>query len=428
MVAAQEPGDFVSYYDGIANVVTGLSASPRALSSVTSANTGPQSGDAKRVPAATNPLSTKLDSIFRSTVQRDLQTFFTRGAAGEFDDPALSLAEQAAATRLELLRREAAAGRPVNTASPDSVARDLPSTPEGAAPVSGGGPTSEAATTGAERELSSVRLAQSEARLQIISKKLRAEYPAAATIDSASIRDPKTFQPRTRAEVKAFAQRMVIDAAEGAARLEIVKNQLDIARADARVQPSPETAAKVAELAATFKRQKVYVQQLAAIVDDTSQGGVTDAGVDAMAGHTARSSTDLSARELAGELRANGATEDEIAQVVGAQELSVEEAVTPGGSTRLRQLADTMLTTLLLKFDNIRHEERARIAKKEAEQRHVERKHEKKVEAQKSAESQAVQRATEQRAIAQQLNAQAAAQRESVQQQAINAYGQRRSA
>src|SRR5690606_37363603 len=122
-----------------------------------------------------------------------------------------------------------------------------------------------------------------------ISASLKRDFPLAAQLQSASTGtwDPATFVPQTREQAAAFAQRLVIDATEAAARLEILKTQLDAARFElARDGSNVDLQQLVASLEASYDRQKGYVDKLASIVDQQSGGQMTDAGVDALAGNT----------------------------------------------------------------------------------------------------------------------------------------------
>src|SRR5438128_2530104 len=117
---------------------------------------------------------------------------------------------------------------------------------------------------------------------------------------------------------------MVIDATEAAARLEIVKTQLDAARFEAS-QGGTGAQQTVAKLQADYDRQKAYVDKLAKIVDTQSGGQVSDAGEDALKGRTLRTADDVSVAELAHELRASGMDEEQVQRVIGAGELGVEQ-------------------------------------------------------------------------------------------------------
>ncbi|MCW2972794.1 MAG: hypothetical protein JWN72_1067 [Thermoleophilia bacterium] len=380
-------------------------------------NTGQEPGDATRASSA-NALTSKLNSLFTNTFQSNLQTVFTRGAAGEFDDAKLTLAEQAAMTKLELARRAPA---PIATDGADAA----PDTE-----VTGGGATGadSAAAVSAERDVYQVRVAQSEARLQNISTKLRAEYPEAAALASASTGtwDPAAYRPKTKADVTAFAQRMVIDATEGAARLDIVKNELDAARLEAKSAPSTAATALVTKLEADFKRQQDYVKKLATIVDSASNGLVSDAGKDALAGTSLRTDADVSTSELAAEMRKNGFSDADIAKVVGQGELAIEEEQTEGGSQRLRQVVDQSITSLMLKFDRERSEVRRAAEEKRAEQKRLddkfEARHDERAYFNERADNQAAEQNSSQRA----LDEQAAAQHAGERQAALNAYLQGR--
>ncbi|MBC7461171.1 MAG: hypothetical protein H7287_07400 [Thermoleophilia bacterium] len=387
------------------------------MASPTSVNTG-QEPSATTHASSANALTSKLNSLFTNTFQSNLQTVFTRGAAGEFDDAKLTLAEQAAMTKLELARR---------TPAPTTGSVGANAAPS--AGVVGGGPTGEsAATVAAERDVFQARVAQSEARLQNISTKLRSEYPEAAALASASTGtwDPATYRPKTKAGVTAFAQRMVIGATEGAARLDIVKNELDAARLEAKASPSTAGTGLVTKLEADFKRQQDYVRKLAKIVDGASEGLVTDAGKQALAGTSLRTEGDVSATELAKEMRKNGFSEADIATVVGQGELAVEEDTTDGGSQRLRQVVDQSITTLMLKFEREQSGVRREAEEKRAEQKRLDGEFQAKHDEQHYFDQQADNQASELRANQHALDEHAASQHAGERQAALNAYLQSR--
>lgn len=322
----------MSVLDGI----TGADA--RWRSNGSSAPSLPAAAGAPGRPNASQALRQRFDGVFHETFNQNMATVFERGAAGAFDDPTIALAEQAA---LQRLRAATQSGMRGADAAPGSAP-----TPDRSAQLA------------ARRELNEVRIEQSEARLHNVSNSLEAEFPKAAQLPSASTGswDPATFVPRSAEEAEAFAQRMVIDATEGAARLEIVQTQLDAAKFEAaNGSGSP---AEVAKLQAAYDRQRAYVDKLAAIVDGQTGGMVSDAGDDALAGDTMRDANDLPVEEIARSLRASGMSERQVERVVGATELSVEEEQTPGGSPRLKAIASSMTRFLLTKFQLDREEYR----------------------------------------------------------------------
>lgn len=194
------------------------------------------------------------------------------------------------------------------------------------------------------RELVDQRLATSVSRLMDVAAKLDEEYPLAEVLAPASTGtwDPATFRPRNEAEAQAFAQRMAIDMTEAAARLDIVKNELDGARLDAQASNTGAARAKVQELTQDVSRQMEYLSKLASIVDGASEGSVADVGAEALSGSTLRASADVSTRELAREMQSMGFDSAEIERMLGAGEVSVEEQKAPGGSSRLRQIDQKM--------------------------------------------------------------------------------------
>jgi hypothetical protein len=203
------------------------------------------------------------------------------------------------------------------------------------------------------RNIVGQRLATSVTRLGEVAAKLDAEYPLADVLQPASTGtwDPATFQPRSEGEARAFAQRMAIDMTEAAARLDVVKNELDAARLDAQATPNAASQAKVKELTQSASRQMQYLAKLSSIVDNASEGSVADMGADALSGETLRSTTsDVSTRELAHEMRAMGFDQREVERMLGAGEVSVEEQRTPGGSERLRRIDAKMGQKMCVEF------------------------------------------------------------------------------
>jgi hypothetical protein len=299
--------------------------------------------------------------VFATTFNKNLATVFERSAVGEFDDPQLALAQQAALARLRQAQQGGAAGTPAPIEDPNAPrgARGGPVVPGGvtipadpnasnganAGPGEldvGGGVSGTGTDPAADaRELLEVRVRQGEARLGNVSHKLRAEYPQAASLASASTGtwDPATYQPRSREEATAFGQRMVIDTTEAAARLELISAQVELARHDAQ-QGVPQASERLDALERDFARQQAYVDKLATIVDDASDGGISDVGEQALAGASIRSSSDVPVEQLADDLRQSGASEATIRRVVGAGELAIETDVSPGVSPRLAAITD----------------------------------------------------------------------------------------
>lgn len=350
-------------------------------------------------PNAAEQVTSRFSTAFRSSFSTTMATVYERGAAGEFDDRTLALEEQAALQRLRQARLGAITPGPVATGGvpgePSGIGGDGPGT------VTGGGGTdmtiggaSAAPTAGVEEEraLLGVRVRQGEARLKKISETLPSTYPLAAKLPSATTGfKPESFVPRSKDEAAAFAQRLVIDVTEAAARLDIVKTELDIARFELEQGTPGFTAARIAKLEADYERQNAYVAKLAEIVDRHSNGQVTETGTEVLAGQTARTAEDLPVNEIVTALKAEGYSDADIKRVLGAMELPVEEATTPGGSETLKSISSEMTKTLLTEFnrrvekmqeesrkrDEARAEERRledkRATKKRIEKDHVER-------------------------------------------------------
>ena len=373
--------------------------------------TSTQGEDSGAQMSASDNVRRAFGKEFRTTFDSSLASVAERGANGEFDNPDLTAKLAAAEARLAKAAALTAGGTGTGTGTgavtgggpaPDptspatssptagtppasdapsgaDVLADAPTTTDDASSTSAdahrstdepvAADASAAAHTGeriaAERDILSIRVQQSKNRLANISSSLERDFPKAAALTSASSGtwDPATFVPRTREEVEAFAQRMVIDATEAAARLEIVKNELDAARFDAQHGGGDDASAaheRVANLEIVFARQQAYVDKLATIVDRQSGGQMASVGAAARAGVTLRGAGDISTEELAQAYREAGMDEAQIDRIIGAGELGIEQERTPGGSTRLKQIADSVTESLLVEFNRMtrRHEQR----------------------------------------------------------------------
>ena len=407
------------------NDIQALVAASRTSGQQSTLGTGQQPGGTSAAQSVTDRFGGTFSSTFSST----MATVFERGVAGEFDDRTLALEEQAALQRLRLAQQEAGV-KPVGTSG-------VPGLGVGgeAGPVTGGGPggsdaAPDATATGAsagpdpstvavaeQRELYAVRVRQSEARLANISVSLKEDFPLAEQLVSASTGtwDPATFVPQTREQAAAFAQRLVIDATEAAARLEIVKTQLDAARFELAQGGGADVQQLVADLEAAYERQKSYVDKLATIVDRQSGGMMTDAGVDAMSGNTMRNADDLPVEEIVDAMRSEGRSEEEIKRVVGAMEAAVEQDKVPEGSPRLKAMASEMTRTLLAQFNQRvqeMQEETRKQAEQRAEQRRIDDKRAERKRVERRQQEEAIDESRSEQAMAEQAQAQRAAQQD----------------
>lgn len=380
-------------------------------------------------PNAARRVTDRFGTVFSSTFSDTMATVYERGASGEFDDRTLALEEQAALQRLRIAQ-QAAAARPGDGG-------DAPGSTEGGGAT--GGPDADPVTTAhpaaevavqEQRSLHAVRVRQSEARLSNISVSLQRDFPLAAQLVSASTGswDPATFVPQTREQAAAFAQRLVIDATEAAARLEIVKTQLDAARFELSQGGGEQLHALVAELEAAYGRQKQYVDKLATIVDQQTGGQMTEAGDDALAGRTMRDAGDLPVAELAASLRASGMSEEQVRRVVGAGEVGVEQERTPGGSVRLKEMASELTRTLVNQFNRRLQEHRDEFRRQEEDRSEQRRLDERRQERTRSERRAVDDKGTEQRtqqALAEQAAAQRAAQQDAEFQQWVQSIAAR---
>jgi hypothetical protein len=373
-------------------------------------------------PSAGQQVTTRFGAVFQTEFSDTMANVYQRGASGEFDDRTLALEEQAALNRLRVAQQAAGvkpvgsdgvpgSGSGAGTGSGGATGGIGGDAPGGASSGSiGGGSTGgvggsdaapDATTVGVaeQREVYAVRVRQSEARLKNISASLAQDFPLATQLVSASTGtwDPETFQPRTRQEAEALAHRLVIDATEAAARLEIVKTQLDAAKFELSQGAGADVAGVVANLEAAYDRQKAYVDKLAKVVD----------------GNTMRTASDLPIEEIAAALRAEGATDEEIKRVIGAMEVSVEQEKSPEGSPRLKSMANDMSRALLADFnrrmDRMRDDRIRREEQRQEEQRLEDKRADRKRADQKAAEQQQAQRQAQLDAEWQQWLAQLAA-------------------
>lgn len=346
-------------------------------------------------PSAAQSLNERFGGTFRQTFRSTLDTVFERGMSGEFDDQTIALEEQAALQRLRIAQQQASSEIVPNrdTSVEDGIgANAAPTAPTPA--VSGGGSTGASNAVAAQREVYALRVRQSEARLLNISSSLRRDFPLAEQLASASTGtwDPETFVPQTREQAAALAHRLVIDATESAARLEILKTQLDAARfelAQAGQGGNSDLTQRIASLEQAYDRQKIYVDKLAKVVDRQSGGQMSEAGSDALAGQTLRGANDLPVAEIAAALRSEGFSEDQIRRVVGATEVAVEQEVTPDGSPRLKKMASAMTKALLAEF-NSRVEKNAKETRRQENERAERQRSEKKRDERKQADERAV--------------------------------------
>lgn len=176
------------------------------------------------------------------------------------------------------------------------------------------------------------RVDVSTARLGQVSGSLRDRYDGAAMLPSASTGeiDPSTFVPANAEEAAAFAERMAVDVIEAAARLQLVDDELGLARARraAKVEGADE---QVRELVVVQARQRAYVDELARVIDELSGGTVLEAGRAAIAAGGLPGWADS-----LGFARVLGGDADSATRIAGALDLAKEEART-GHSLRLDQ-------------------------------------------------------------------------------------------
>lgn len=314
------------------------------------------------------PGGASLLRAFNTSFQRTAATVFDIAAGGGFDDEVLARKE---ANLLDRLRGAASQfGGDVlgggGSGGPTVVGGSH------AAPV-----VSVNDFNATARELLDVRLEQSKARVAKVGQQLAARYPAAASIPNGY--NPTTYIPKSEDDARAFAERIAVDLTTGAAELEVVKSNLDIARFEAENRGvNPATDAKVAALQAQYDRQIAAVDSLAVAVDKVTGGAVSDVGEDVLAGQSLRAAEDVPVEALAAEMRRAGLDEDSIEAVTGAGELAVEEAQSPGGSKRLDTIVDTAKTAMVKwildqwKKDSVKAAEERRISDEKAEDRRAE--------------------------------------------------------
>lgn len=372
------------------------------------------------------PVATSYNSVFTSTFSQTMATVFERGAAGEFDDQALALEEQAALQRLRVARQAAGISPPSVPSDPSDPSD--PSEPRGANaaptaapanPATAPDATSDSAAVAVaeQRNLYAVRVRQSQATLTNMTASLKQDFPLAVQLVSASTGtwDPATFVPQTKEQAAAFAQRLVIDASEAAGRLHIIKAQLDAARFEVAQGGGAEVQQLVRDLEAGYDRQKSYAAKLARIVDGQSDGKVSKVGARARAGDSVRGAEDLPVGELAGSLLAEGMSDEQVMLLVGAGELAIEEARTPGGSSQLKAIASDMTRSLINQFNSRMREHQETFQRQEQDRAEQRRLDERRAERRRTEDRSVERRADAQRserALAEQVQLQRASQQD----------------
>lgn len=197
-------------------------------------------------PAANVPADAGIDVA--AQIRAGITQYVERGAAGEFDDPGL-------AAVLELRSRD------TNAFAVASVLE--------------------------------MGVSQAEGRIHRLDATLRSEFPLAGTMPSASTGwDVEAFVPATPAEAEAFAQRIVVDAVQASAQLELLVARRE--RAAGRARSGDDLAAReVGELDRLVDSQLSFVDRLTRVVDASSGGTLTDSG--AVAISEARTDPELAA-------------------------------------------------------------------------------------------------------------------------------------
>lgn len=246
-------------------------------------------------PAPTMGLNKSLKDSF----QKNFTEFLTSGVNMEFEDPALiARAQELEVKRVSLaeqLRAAQAAADEPN--APAATVRPKP----GQQSAMGGGALGAPSVSNLERVASLMKekreteheqlevLKQAaEVRLAKVSQSLSSRMTAGASM--ASLRsgniDLATAHPKSEAEAKAFGERLVIDMAEGAAELDLVNAQLEIAVVEDKTRSTEQTRTNVrtlADRAAATKQQlvqliKVYERQAGGDAEALRSGSVDRAG------------------------------------------------------------------------------------------------------------------------------------------------------
>lgn len=265
------------------------------------------------------------------------------------------------------------------------------------------------AMVAATRETHRLTIEHAKARLDALSTKLPARFALAAELPTATDGswNPEDFRPRTRAEAEAFAQRMVVDVTMATARLEYLDAMRESVQFEATTLGSSAARTTLAQLDAEITAQQSIVDRIAMIVDTSSDGTLTDAGIAAAYGRSVRGELDVAGARLSRSLRARGMSEGAITRILGAGELAAEEVQAPAGSQRLAAASTATASYTWTHRDNLkaaraddgrRIEARRQERVRQEEHRQAERREERRAERQRL-EERATERRLERRAF-----------------------------
>ena len=305
-------------------------------------------------------------SLDAASVRARITTFRDRYASGEFDDA--NIASQLAASQ--------------NSLAASNVIHHAAITTPGGADGANAAPAANVfdASSGLIRDEATVQrllVEQAEARFQNVDAALRHDFPLAELLPSAETGwDPAAFVPTTPADAEAFAQRVVVDATRAASRLEVLVATRDAAAIVARTTGDAGAAAKVTELGKLIDGQLAYVDKLAALVDSSSRGAVTEAGAATLKAARQGNAEAADVAKVGAAAKGTGASDQVVERLVGAAAIARERVSgREGADRRLRKITAEVATFTFEHRDDLagaRRREARAIEERRVEERRVE--------------------------------------------------------
>lgn len=346
-------------------------------------------------------LRRKLAPAFRTSFDAGIERVLDGATSGEFEDPQIAARIKALEQRLRQ--------RSMAQLSPTPPLPRAGGANGGVAGGTGGQrpgglPDVVSASPVEARELLELQSQQAAARLSKVSASVRSRFHDWNADPHVARADLRTFTPRTREQAEAFAQRLVVELTEGAAKLEVAATQLELARFEAQRAPNAEATREVAQLEAQHAALERYVIEVAEVVDRQSDDAVsrTAPAADAQLG------------SVVGEAVRNGISGEDLEKLRKAVTIAGEEAAT--GNSQVvndiqHQLSDTMFSIMRSKWR--RDEERAEQDQRRYEHMRLEQRASERTQRQRASDERASQLAAQRSAEVAALYRQGAAERES---------------
>jgi hypothetical protein len=320
---------------------------------------GQAGGAADRTPGSTGAGATlprHLTPLFQQSFTASMSTVLDEAMQGRYEDQ--DLLAQAQMLRDKLAAHQAVSGTELIGGGPSAVAGP------------GAGAHAAPGASSDQRALLENYAAQAQTRLARVSASL-GRFKAGHTLPSAASGqlDIHHFQPRNEAEAGAFAERLAIDLTEGAAQLEVLATQLDVARFDAANGTGVGADAKVADLEQQVATQQAYVIDVAGVVDSVSGNVVSNTQV----------AYNSAAGKGASEALRDGASLHDVETIRRAAAMADQEATTGNSSlvNNMRAALSSVVVEMMREQserDKEREAEADRAAERKADEQYAENK------------------------------------------------------